>query len=145
MLTLIFYVGESAYGIDCQYVVEIIPYVSIERKHRVHDFIAGVVKFYGQPVPVIDFCRIMSNTSCLSCFHTRIAILSLAGEGNEMLSLGLIGEKMVEVVDIDQSKISEKSFAFGKAPYLGEVVDIQGRTIQLIKARELFQAMQGDM
>lgn len=145
MLTLIFYVGESPYGIDCQNVLEIIPSVNLRKQQSACDFMAGIVKFYGQQLPVIDFCRLMTNTPCPSCFHTRIAILSLLEQGNDMPSFGLIGEKMVEVVEIDKSKISERSLIFGKAPYLGNSVDAQGRTIQLIKVRDLFQSIQGVM
>lgn len=143
MLTLILYVGEFAYGIDCQHVIEIVPSLSLEKIHRAPDVIAGIIKFYGSPVPVIDFCRLMTGNPCPSCFHTRIAILNAFDKGDQTQSLGIMGEKMVEVADLEQSRNSAKSFSIGKVAYLGETVSAAGQTIQLIKVNELFQTLQG--
>lgn len=143
MLILTFYVDETSYGINCQHIFEVIPHVHLKRSLQSPDYVAGSVNFYGLPVTVIDFCRLVAGRASASCLHTRILILNISIDVSGVRHLSILAEKIVEIIDIKPSEYIAKGFIGNDLPYLGEVVSQGEKTVHLVNVDKLFEAMQG--
>ena len=57
MLMLLFFVGDNAYAVDCQYIQEVIPKVELTKIPHTPGSIAGMINIGSQPIAVIIFAN----------------------------------------------------------------------------------------
>lgn len=141
MLMLIFHIGDESYAIECQHIVEVIPLIAFSNIPHAPEFVLGSVNFYGVPVPVIDFCHLITGRPCEIWLHTRIMILSDPSSAQGSRLLGLMAEKVVEVMDIDTSVSDNEGYTVKKFSCIGKIVSQNGHSIQCVKVEELFLVM----
>lgn len=143
MLILPFNVGEEVYAIDSDYVVEVVPRVKLKIIPHVPEFVVGMLNFNELPVPVVDMCLLIENRPSSPCLHTRIVILSNVSESEEILHLGIIGEKITETCEQELSKFIDSGVRLKDLPYLDGVLNEKDQSIQLIDVDRLFQFLKG--
>ncbi|MFM6003825.1 MAG: chemotaxis protein CheW [Sphaerospermopsis kisseleviana] len=76
MLMLLFQVNNQRYAIASQHIVEVIPLVNLTKLPHTPEYFAGVFKYRGRIIPVIDLCQLMSNQSCKEHLSTRIILIN---------------------------------------------------------------------
>jgi len=96
MLLLLFEIGRERYAMPTTRVREIIPLVKLKKIPKTADYIAGLINFRGQPVPVVDLCVLIDNRPCKARLSTRIIMLEYPREGQSPKLLGMIAENVTE-------------------------------------------------
>lgn len=142
MLLLLLYVGDMAYALDTDAVVEVIPKVNLKSIPQAPSFVSGRMNFAGIPVPVVDLAELLEKRPSSNAMHTRIVILKDTFEGQDRY-MGLMGEKITETFERDAALFVESGFNMQQFPYLKGVLTEGGISVQFVSVEELFQALHG--
>lgn len=99
-------IGTEQYGIDIQYVENIVRMQKITRVPKAQTYFKGVINLRGEIVPVMSL-RLKFNLEPDEYTNTtRIIILKLEPQA----SVGLIVDEVKEVVDLDPSCIDKPTY-----------------------------------
>lgn len=98
---LIFSIGEQYYGIDIKYVIEIIGIEPITEVPELPDYIRGVINLRGKIIPVMDVRLKFKKAEKEYDDRTCIIVVEI-----ENICIGLIIDRVLEVVSIDENSIS---------------------------------------
>lgn len=97
---LTFAIQDEHYGIEIQYVTEIIGIQKITEMPDLPGFLRGVINLRGKIIPVMDL-RLRFKKPMIA-YHDRTCIIVVAIQG---LSIGLIIDTVSEVLDIDSNHV----------------------------------------
>lgn len=139
---LLFYVGKEIFACDSEPIVEVVPKVILKKIPHAPEFCAGLLNFGGIPVPVIDFSQLVENRPSGDSMHTRIMLFKNPDSDNTTPVLGIIAEKVTETTDRETSDFIESGIKIKDLPYLGGVLNIDGKVTQLVLIDELIKSMQ---
>jgi chemotaxis-related protein WspB len=128
MLVLTFRVADIPYAVAVRRVVEVVPRVELRAIPHAPGHLAGLLRYRGDAVPVVDLGMLMSGSACPDRLDTRIILVDRGTEG----LLGLVAERVDEVRAVDESKRAVAGFAIGDAPYLGPIYETDDGLLQLI-------------
>lgn len=143
MLMLLFYVGDNMYALDSSQVVEVIPRVSMRKIHHAPDYVAGLFKYRGAIVPVIDLCHLIQGLPSRSYLSTRIIMVSYVGKDNSKRCIGLMAERVTETLNKPDSELVDGGTPLNDAPaYLGEMIMDDKGMIQRIRLEYLLSDSQ---
>jgi chemotaxis-related protein WspB len=137
MLLLTFQADESLYAVDVTRVVEVVPRVNLRRLPHAPDFLAGVFDYRGIVVPVIDLGTLLGSAACRSLLSTRIVLVDSrpderASIGARPWLLGIIAERVSDVVSVKPEGVISAAMQLPTAPYLGSIVELGHEMAQLI-------------
>jgi len=96
-----FNIGEQVYGIEIQYVVEIIGMSHITKVPHVPNYIKGIINVRSKVVPIVDIRTRFGKPEIPYTSRTCIITLSF----ND-ISVGIIVDSVADVEDIHTSDIS---------------------------------------
>lgn len=96
-----FNIGEQIYGIEIQYVIEIIGMQHITKVPHVPDYIKGIINVRSKVVPIVDIRTRFGKPEIPYTNHTCIITLSF----ND-ISVGIIVDSVADVEDIHTGDIS---------------------------------------
>ena len=100
---IVFRLGREEYALEAQYVNEIVGMQHITVVPNVQHYIKGVINLRGKIIPVVDV-RLRFGLE-ESAYNDRTCIIITQHEAYG--ATGLIVDAVVEVVDIDDTNISE--------------------------------------
>jgi chemotaxis-related protein WspB len=137
MLLLTLQADESLYAVDVARVVEVVPRVNLRRLPHAPVCLAGVFDYRGIIVPVIDLGILLGSAPCRSLLSTRIVLVdSRPGEqaapGPRPWLLGIIAERVSDVVSVKPEGVTSAAMQLPTAPYLGSIVELDHEMAQLI-------------
>ena len=101
--------GQEQYGIDIQYVENIVRMQHITRVPKMPTYLIGVINLRGEVIPIMDLRLKMDLPKTEETKKTRIIIIKMEQCG----SIGLIVDEVKEVVTLDMTSEVEK-LAFDK-------------------------------
>lgn len=101
--------GEGYYGLKIQYVSEIIVFQAITSIPETEDYLKGLINLRGKMIPVIDV-RMRFNQPPLE-YDDRTCIIIINVKSSVV---GLIVEKIAEVVEIQEENILPPPPSIGK-------------------------------
>lgn len=142
MLMLLFYVGDQAYAIDCQYVFEVVPYIHLEKHSKSLDYVSGLANFEGRPVTVVDFSKLIDGPPATFYLHTRIIFLVDNPESPSFSSLGIIAEKVIEVTEMTGADFFEPELKVTEYSFLDGIANNAGKSIQRVDIEKIFEYLQ---
>ncbi len=102
MLLLLFETSDGRYALDSRDVVEIIPLVIPKKITAAPVYMAGIINYRGEPVPVFDLCSIADGTPCKPLYSTRIILVRYPLASGRQKLVGLIAERVTDVIRRDQ-------------------------------------------
>jgi chemotaxis-related protein WspB len=137
MIALIFEVDGQRYGLDISQVVEVVPAVRLRRLPGVPDYVAGVFRFRGAHVPVIDLSRLIGGTPAVPRLSTRLVLVRHPGPTGVGRLLGLLAERVADGLDDTAAAPVATGVAAPEAPYLGPLATSNGRTVQYVRVEQL--------
>lgn len=140
MLVLLFNLGPDRYGIDVRQVVEIVPRLELRHIPNAPDFIAGLFRYRGEIVPVVDLQQLTQHAPCQQRLSTRIVIISYEVPAKGTHMLGLMAERVTEVSTIDDAVVKESHVTLKAAPYLGKMAMEGDEMIQLLNLNKILPA-----
>ena len=136
MQFLVFHLGKDRYGLHTRNLIRVLPLMALKHLPGAPAFVAGLMNFHGDPVPVVDVCALASGTPCVPHFDTRILLVDYcADEAGHML--GLVVERVAGVKHIDADAFFEPGVSNPNAPFLGEVAAEDRSIIQLVNLAHL--------
>ncbi|MGQ4647057.1 chemotaxis protein CheW [Lyngbya aestuarii] len=142
MLMLLFYIGGQRYALSSQPIVEIVPLVELKKMARSPKYVAGLLHYRNQIIPVIDLCQLLVGNSACPQLSTRIIIVNYWSSKQITYQLGLIAERVTETLDIESTDF-KRTEDIGKNTYsLGEIVTDEQGIIQCIRLDYLFSESQ---
>jgi chemotaxis-related protein WspB len=134
MLVLTFRVAEVPYAVAVRRVVEVVPRVPLRAVPHAPAYLAGLLRYRGGAVPVVDLGLLMGSVACSDRLDTRIILVDCGGRGGEGLSLlGLIAERVENVQLVDEARRTVAGLEIGNAPYLGPIYEVDDGLLQLIE------------
>jgi len=101
-----------------------------------------LITISGQPITVVDFSQVIANRPSAQSLHTRIILFSIEMPSGITKVLGLIAEKIIEIIDREPVEFIETGIKVKDLPYLEGVCIEKSGSIQLFNAVEFFQSMQ---
>ena len=122
-------IGNEQYGINIQYIDNIVRMQHITRVPKVPAYLKGVINLRGEVLPVMSLRVKMGLENDELTRATRIIILKLEQQG----SVGIIVDEVKEVVTLGSSEIeklsqstgeSRKSFITGVGKHNGELISL---------------------
>jgi chemotaxis-related protein WspB len=137
MLLLTLQADESLYAVDVARVVEVVPRINLRRLPHAPVFLAGVFDYRGIIVPVIDLGTLLGSAPCRGLLSTRIVLVDSrpveqAAIGPRPWLLGLIAERVSDVVSVKLEGVISAAMQLPTAPYLGSIVELDHEMAQLI-------------
>ncbi|MGN0620572.1 MAG: chemotaxis protein CheW [Porcipelethomonas sp.] len=131
---LLYYINEVLYGIEIQYVTEIISIQPITAVPKVPDFIKGVINIRGKVVPVISVRRKINEPEVPYDDKTCIIVVEL----NE-LTVGLIVDRVREISTVlPTDTCSAPDFRnVNQNQYIQSIIDSNGEIKQLLDINKL--------
>jgi len=137
MLLLSFNLGLEQYAISAKQIIEILPLTSLKSIPKAPVYVAGLLDFRGLPVPVIDLCQLTNDQDYNKVLSSRIVLVNYMDKNFKNHTLGLIAEKVTEMLEIPKEAFSSSGISLKEMSYLGSVTNNEGKMIQYIEINEL--------
>ena len=125
-------IGQEQYGIDIQYIDNIVRMQKITRVPKVQSYFKGVINLRGEIIPVMSIRLKMGLAADEISNTTRIIIL----KPEQQSSLGIIVDEVKEVVTIEE-KDTEKVFYYAKDDINSYISTIGKHNNELISILDL--------
>ncbi|MCI0508249.1 MAG: chemotaxis protein CheW [Gammaproteobacteria bacterium] len=132
-----FYVNSNRYVLPARDIVAIVPVVSLHEVPQAPVYVVGILNYHGESVPVIDIRALMTGKRSDNHLSTRIAIVRFDGINAAQRLIGVLAEKLTEVMRIDESQFKPSGVTNDNARYLGDVVTDNRGILQRLKVSEL--------
>lgn len=98
MLFLHFQIGDGAFALAADRIVEILPLVELKQERHAPEEIAGSFDYRGRFIPVIDLCVLELGRPSRRRLSTRIIMVRLP---EDETMIGLIAENATETLRLD--------------------------------------------
>jgi len=142
MLVLTFRVAEVLYAVAVKRVVEVVPRVALRGLPHAPDYLAGLLRYRGGAVPVVDLGLLMGESACRDRLDTRIILVDGGLHGGPGPGyLGLIAERVDDVRVVDELKRAVAGLEIERAPYLGSVYETDEGLLQLLEPTKILEGM----
>jgi chemotaxis-related protein WspB len=132
---LIFCLGQERYALEAARVIEVIPRLPLRPQPGAPRFVAGLLNFRGQVVPVLDLGILAADIPCVEQLSTRIILIQYRLKSGGQKLLGLIAEAVTDAVKRAQDQFM--TIAAGQAPYLGRIALDEGCMVQCVVPERL--------
>ena len=133
---LTFLVGDTGYGIEISYVVEIISVQEITLVPHTHTYVKGIINLRGTVIPVIDMGMRFGQGGIEYTEKTCIIVLSM-----EDMSVGILVDGVQDVSDIDEGDILDPPAITGNSTknFFIKAIGLSGGEVkQLIDVYKVF-------
>jgi len=137
MLILTMNIGKERYGINSQLVSEVIPMINLDQVPMVEKIIKGIFNYRGKPTPVVDLCQFFENRDSENNQGSRIVIINCQQGTGADRSIGLVAERVTEVLKCDESQLLSSGITSENTPFLGKIYKHKDEMIQLIDTRKI--------
>jgi len=141
MQLLTFTVAGEPYAIEARRVVEVLPLVPARPIPSTPVYIRGVFTYRGSLVPLVDMARRLADRPLTERLSTRVIVVDYhppAGGGAGRL--GLVAENVIAIVAAERAETSLPALELEAAPFLGRILRIDGRTVQVVEIDRLLPA-----
>lgn len=132
MQFLLFSLGSDRYGLDTRRVKRVLPQLDLKELPQAPAWIAGLMNYRGQSVPVIDLSMLACGTPGQPNLDTRIILADYRDATGKMHALGLLAEQASDVRHFSPEDFQPQGVDNPGAPYLGQVTASDGSMLQLV-------------
>jgi chemotaxis-related protein WspB len=142
MHLLTFAVGDGEYAIESRHVVEVLPMVAARPLPHSPAFLRGVFLHRGRLVPLVDLGLRLAGAAVRERLSTRVIVVEFpsapcaGGSAGGPRRLGLGAEKVVSLA-VHAAPESVLSLGGAAAPWLGPLLRVDGRTVQLLRVEHI--------
>lgn len=137
MQLLTFSVAGQAYAIESRKVIEVLPAVGARPIPHSPAYVRGIFTYRGRLVPLIDLGLRLAAGNLAERLSTRVIVVELGERAGEPRLLGLVAENVISICSSDQVEASLAPLDVRDSAFLGQILRIGGRTIQMIVADHL--------
>ncbi len=137
MLLVSLHIAQHHYVVAAKHIIEILPLTTLKSIARTPIYIAGLLDYRGQPVPVINLCQLNNGVDYNKVLSSRIVLVNYTANNRKMYPLGLIAENVTETISVAKSEFQASGISIESAAYLGGVTQNKGSLIQYVEINEL--------
>jgi chemotaxis-related protein WspB len=137
MKALLFEIDGQRYGLDIAQVLKVLPYVRLHRLPGVPEYVAGLLRYRDEMIPVIDLSQLIGRRPVEALLSTRIILVKHPGPSGAGRVLGLLAERATDSLNDGAAAPESSGFAVPEAPYLGGLSVSGGTMIQYVKVEQL--------
>ncbi len=141
MLLLTFMVDGEPYALDVAGVIELVPRVGLRAIPHAPAYLAGLLGYRGAVVPVIELGLLLGSSPGADRLSTRIILVKSAPDGQDRGGdarvLGLIAERVIDLVEVTADQVAPAPVHLARAPYLGAIARTDRGFVPLIEAAGL--------
>jgi purine-binding chemotaxis protein CheW len=130
---LTFAIGDDAYGIEIEFVDDIIGVQNITYVPRQPEFIKGVINLRGLIIPVIDI-RIRFNEETRA-YDDRTCIVVIKIDD---MPVGIVVDRVLEVVEISEITVPS-SFSEANKNFMTGIGKLQDKIVLLVDCKALLE------
>ena len=126
------------YGIELNSLQEILKAKSISKVPGSSDFLQGMINLRGSLITVVDLKRRLGLETGAITEHSRVMIVR-----HEERSIGLLVDKVLEIVKLPKKNISNPSTGLMKAEmkYIRKIGKTADQVITIPDLKEIFQSL----
>jgi chemotaxis-related protein WspB len=132
-----FYVDSNRFVLPAKDVIAIVPIVTLHEVPKAPEYVVGILNYHGESVPVIDIRALITGDITEQRLSTRIAIVKFSPAKHKQRLIGLLSEKLTEVMRIDESQFQPSGMTNASTGYLGDVITDSRGILQRLKVSEL--------
>ncbi len=137
MMFLLFGVDGDHYGINVCDITEVLPSVALKHFPRGPEYVAGLLNYRGEAVPVVDLTLLMSTHASRNKISSRIVLVSYLNEDGSRHLFGLLIEKISETVKVPDHAFTRSGVMADGAQFLGDIAIYDGIMIQVININKV--------
>jgi len=137
MLLLCFSLGDERFALAATKVREIIPLVRMKKIPKAPEWVAGVMRYHGEIVPIIDLCMLNIKRSAGMRLSTRIILVRFTAHDKAEHLIGLVAEQVTETLQRQAEDFTSTGVHTPDAPHLGGVASDQEGMVQQIEIDKL--------
>jgi chemotaxis-related protein WspB len=149
MLLLTFMAAGEHYALDVSGVIELVPRVELRAIPHAPAFLAGLLGYRGEVVPVIDLGLLLGSSPCPDRLSTRIILVKSApggqNRGDEARDadrgparlLALIAEQVSDLIEVTAEQIVPAPVHLPEAPYLDAIARTDRGFVPMIAVEKL--------
>ena len=138
MQLLTFTVAGQDYAIESLRVVEVLPLVPARPLPRMPDYMRGIFTYRGGLVPLVDLGLRLADRPPAERLSTRVIVVDLLPPaGCPPRRLGLVAENVISIRSAEDADAALPALDLAAAPFLGRILRLGGRTVQLIEVDRL--------
>ena len=130
MLLLLFEIGHGRYALDTNQIIAIVPLVNLKKNPTTPAYVAGLMNYRGEGIPVINLCQLVDNAPIEDALSTRIIIVSYPITNLGDRPLGLIANNVTETIRTKLSKPPPTGVFMNSSLYNGEETQATSDMIQ---------------
>jgi len=148
MQLLTFTIGGQDYAIESRRVIEVLPLVPGRPIPHTPDYVLGVFAYRGRLVPLVDLGRRIADHAPAERLSTRVIVVELIPAGGTdptaapltAVRLGLVAENVIAIRSVTAGDTVLPRLDLPEAPFLGPILRIGDRTVQLVRIEHLLPA-----
>ena len=140
MLYLLFHVKDESYAVDVREVIEVIPKVKLRSIPKAPGYVAGLLNYRGESVPVLDLCMLLHDRKCAAVFGSRIVLVKYPDARGAERILGLLAEQVTDTLQCEAKEFRPSTLVHTSAPYLREVTTHRDQLVQRVDVSALLPA-----
>lgn len=140
MMYVLFSIGNDRYALDTSHIVEVVPRVELWQIPKAPLYVAGLFRYRGRLVPVLDLCQLMQGQPCPVRLSTRILLVHYPGEDGVSQILGLMVERVTDTLTSQEVTFAPAGFTADDSPYLGDVATDEHGMIHRLRVEALLPA-----
>ena len=144
-MLLCFSLGDERFALDTTMVKKVVPLVQLKKIPNSPAWVAGVMRYHGQIVPVIDLCALNLQRPAERRMSTRIILTDFVAHNGSNQMLGLLAEKVTEILQQNPDEFADTGIKTPLAPWLGGVSSNGENMIQLVTVAKLLTAEVQDL
>jgi chemotaxis-related protein WspB len=137
MLLLVFRVADETYAVEAGRVVEVVPRVPLRNLPHAPGALAGLFRYRGWVVPVVDLGVLLGAGPCTLRLSTRIIVVDDQMPAQGAARLGLIAEHVIDVRRVTDDQVVPQTRLLGQNPFLGTIVSNDAGLIPLIAVERI--------
>jgi chemotaxis-related protein WspB len=140
MMYILFSIGNDRYALDSGHVAEVVPRVELWQVPRAPAYVAGLFRYRGQLVPVLDLCQLMQGQPCPVRLSTRILLVYSPDSDGTSRILGLMVERVTDTLTSQDVTFTPSGITVDDASYLGDVATDEHGMIHRLRVESLLPA-----
>lgn len=133
MLYLLFHVKDESYAVDVRGVIEVVPRVKLRSLPKAPDYVAGLLNYRGESVPVLDLCMLLHGRSCAAVYGSRLVLVHYPDARGAPRILGLLAEQVTDTLQCKPEEFQPSTLVHSDAPYLRDVITYHDRLVQRVE------------
>jgi chemotaxis-related protein WspB len=139
MQLLTFTVAGQAYAIESRTVIEVLPLVPARPIPKTPAYVRGIFTYRGGLVTLVDLGLRLADRVPDERLSTRVIVVEFASPADPQrrVRLGLVAEDVIAICSAEHAAASLPPLGVAEAPYLGRILRLGERTVQLLEPARL--------